>query len=587
MKAQKIVSNLYKYNDNSYWISINRKNNDGKQVVINEYITAKTDEEAINCLNIVYKENNLSEKKQANSKIKKVDKYIYKYGKDYYRITIKKSKLFPDGIDEYYYLPLKEVKIIRDNYIAQAKLHVLEKKGLNEKYKDWTLRDFKPEYIEKYCVNKLSEVTIDWYNHMIDYYIMPEFGDYKLIALQDMVSDIQKFVNNLKNVKKKVWKKGKLVDGNETISTKTQNSIYGIFKGFLTKAVDFKAIESNPLDSITAPEVQNKETQFFTLDEMYEVLDMLKKEYIKTRFMFTLIICTGIRRGELVGLHIDDLDFENDQIRIEREVVAVKGKGIIEKEPKSKNSIRIIPVPHFCMELAKKYLEERERIVKRLKELYGDDLQIPDNLFLSRFGKIMYPDTPYDMWVRFREKHVLKEVTVHGLRHSWCTAELHENDFLTDVEVAKLMGHGKNVNMTMHYNQPIDRKINKSTAIFSQYEENLKTDKGNLLNFSYEELITILSGKPYTNLDRILNMVKKYYDMSDDELTISELSIHLFGMKEDLIAYDSYYQTIENYLSNDLNDDWKILTDGKEKFGDSFQIAKKIINLETKEKISI
>lgn len=576
MQFKKITSNLYKYNDNNtYLISINKKNNNGEQIKINQYIKANNDEDAINYLQKIYKDYNLISKKRPEPTSQLVDKYIYKYGKDHYRLIIKKSKLFPNRIDEYHNLPLKEVKEIRDNYIAKARLNKLEKNGLNEKYKNWTLNDFKSEYIEKYCLNKLSKVTVSWYEHMLDYYILPKFGDYKLTSLQNMVSELQEFTNNLKNIKKKVWKKGKLIEGKETISTKTQNSIYGIFKGVLTRAVNFKAMETNPLTLIEAPKIQNKPTEFFALDELYEILDILKKEEIKIRFMFTLIICTGIRKGELVGLHLEDLNFEKNEIDIKREVVVVKGQGIVEKEPKTKNGIRTIPVPPFCMEMAKKYLEEREKNIIKLKKKYGLDYKEPKNIFLGRFGNIMYPDTPYGMWIKFRDKNGLKSVTVHGLRHSWCTAELHDNDFLTDVEVAKLMGHGKNINMTQHYNQVIDKRISKSTAIFNQYEENLKTDKGKVINFSYEEIITILSGKPYTNIQNIKTMIERYYELIDKEILISELSTYLFGIKQDLLSYDGDYKIIENYLLNNKNDDWKILTEGKENFGSNFNISKK------------
>lgn len=58
-------------------------------------------------------------------------------------------------------------------------------------------------------------------------------------------------------------------------------------------------------------------------------------------------------------------------------------------------------------------------------------------------------------------------------------------------------------------------------------------------------------------------------------------------MKEDLIAYDNYYQTIDNYLFKSLNDYWKILTEGKEKIDNKFQVEKRIINMNKNKKISI
>lgn len=194
MAQVKISNNLYKYNENNYLISINRKNSDGELVKVQEYFKAPTDEDAINYRNKIYENNNIKVIKKKNKK-KNVSKYIYQYGKDYYRITIEKSKLFPKRIDEYHYLPLKDVIEIRDDYIAKARLKKIEKTSLNKKYEGWTLNQFKDEYIEKYCINKLSAVTVNWYDNILNTYILPEYGDVKLDSLEKMISELQEFVN--------------------------------------------------------------------------------------------------------------------------------------------------------------------------------------------------------------------------------------------------------------------------------------------------------------------------------------------------------------------------------------------------------
>lgn len=67
-------------------------------------------------------------------------------------------------------------------------------------------------------------------------------------------------------------------------------------------------------------------------------------------------------------------------------------------------------------------------------------------------------------------------------------------------------------------------------------------------------------------------MISKYYSI--DNVPFDEITIRLYGMQEDLLSYDSYYQTIKNYLSSGEHNDWDILTAGKEKFGTNFSFIK-------------
>ena len=87
--AIKVDNNLYRYSNNTYLLAVKRKNLLGELVNINEYFEANSDNDAINYKNKLLKENNIEiKKKSQKTKGVCVDKYIYKYGKDYYRIFI-------------------------------------------------------------------------------------------------------------------------------------------------------------------------------------------------------------------------------------------------------------------------------------------------------------------------------------------------------------------------------------------------------------------------------------------------------------------------------------------------------------------
>ncbi len=564
--AQKVDSNLYRYNDTTYLVAINKKNIYGEQVVINQYFSANNDNDAINFKNKLLRDNNLIKSNKTTtqnkkSKGQKVSKYIYKYGKDYYRIRIKKNKLFPDGFDEYVNGELKEVEEYRDKIIAQVRVG----KSPISKYRNMTVEQFKKEFMDKYCYDNIGEVTADDYDRMLTSFIVPKFSKYKMYEIENMTPDIQKFINDLKTTPNKHKPA-------QFISSKYQNSIYNVFNLMLNVAVSWNAIAKNPMSSIKPPKFKTKKTKIYNLDEMYNILDKLfENEEIREKFMITLFVCSGIRKGELVGLHIDNFNFDENYIKVEWNVVSTKRKGTThEKETKTDNGERIIYLPPFVMNLAKVYFKYREEQISMFVRRYGADYKAPDNIFLSRFGKIMHPDTPYKIWTNFRDKYALGEVTPHGLRHSWCTAEYHENEYLTEKELAILMGHGANIKMTDHYTHEDQNKLKQSARIFERYQSKLDKAHNNLYTLDFVETATILSGRLYTDSSNIIDMLKNYYKLESDP-SFKEVPKLLLDIRNSMLDTNEKFVEIKDFI-NDNNNDWEVISRGTEKYGNKFDV---------------
>ena len=276
--ALKIYNNLYKYSDNTYLVAINKKNLLGEKIVINQYFEATSDSDAINYRNKVWKENNFETKTNQSKKVKKdkcVSKYIYQISKNSYRIRIKKNKLFPNGFSEYVEGELKEVEEYRDQIIAKSKLG----KTPISKYRNFTLKDFEREFIEKYCYDNISDVTAEDYDRMLVSFVNKKFGKYKMYEIENMTSDIQLFINELKTTPNKH-------KPDKPISTKYQNSIYNAFNKMLNVAVDWGAITKNPMESIKPPKFKTKKILkiLTTLKRKLKNWKMILRKKSKTNF---------------------------------------------------------------------------------------------------------------------------------------------------------------------------------------------------------------------------------------------------------------------------------------------------------------
>lgn len=68
-----------------------------------------------------------------------------------------------------------------------------------------------------------------------------------------------------------------------------------------------------------------------------------------------IALTTGCRRGELLALEWQDIDFDNCFITIDQSAQYIPGKGHITKDPKNETSKRTVPVPPSIMPLLKKY----------------------------------------------------------------------------------------------------------------------------------------------------------------------------------------------------------------------------------------
>jgi len=127
-----------------------------------------------------------------------------------------------------------------------------------------------------------------------------------------------------------------------------------------------------------------------------------------------LALFTGMRRGEILGMEWQDIDYEKRTINISRTSQYLSGKGVFTKEPKTELSKRQITIPISIITLLQEYKLHQNREVERLANLWN-----PSNrLFTTWDGKPMNPDTVTDWFAKFIKRNNLPHVTFHGLRHT-------------------------------------------------------------------------------------------------------------------------------------------------------------------------
>lgn len=482
----------------------------------------------------------------------KVDKYIYEIEKGKkYRIFIRKGGSNGQKGDYYSTVfegTLAQAKKERDKKLAEFKL----KNGKGNK-SNIKFIDFVRIYYKEYAEIELSPTTVQTGKSELKNYILPEIANMPLYKIDGLI--VQRIINKLKKRKReRPDKNGNIV----TLSSTTVNSAYRLLRKILNKAVAWNYIESNPVLTVNAPSVSTKEKESYNIHELIEVMLLLEKEDITTELLFNLFICTGMRRGELVGLHLDNIHLDKNFIKIEISAVwDSENKKIVEKKTKSEGGVREIPIPQFCVDKIKEYLKLRERKIMNFKRK-NKNYVAPKNLFLSRSGGIMFPDTPSNKWTTFKNKHKqLKDVTLHGLRHSYCSMQMNDNPNLAPSDVKTLMGHSQ-LSTTFIYTHSNEDKREAALSIFDKHFR-----FNNEKKVSFNEILSLYTGKKFISTD-IFNSYIDFLVSSDESIEIKLNLIRKYIEKK-----YPFFRSIDITVVN-LDNIWDWLDKMKEKYGNEF-----------------
>lgn len=195
-------------------------------------------------------------------------------------------------------------------------------------------------YLED-CKSRIKPTTLSNKEYMFKQKVLPFF--------QDMP------INTITATTVRKWQNELLADENNYSPTylKTINNQLSAIFNF---AVKYYQLPSNPARLCGSMGKKQADTmQFWTIQEFNQFMESVKDKPI-SRVVFPLLFWTGIRSGELLALTLDDFDFGNCILNVNKNYARLDGKDLI-LEPKTPKSKRLINLPPFLCELVKEYAE--------------------------------------------------------------------------------------------------------------------------------------------------------------------------------------------------------------------------------------
>lgn len=247
----------------------------------------------------------------------------------------------------------------------------------------------------------------------------------------------------------------KVNETTRTLSAKTILEHHRLISTVLGQAVKEGLVPFNVAGRATLPKVEHKEVNYFQPEQVAAIRDALEAEPIKWRMVTHMLLITGARRGEILGLKWDKVDFTNNQVYICNSVLYSSDIGIYESTPKTERSKRYITLPAETMQLLRQYRAWQNTERLRLGEYY----QNQGFVFSQDTGGPMHPDSVTDWLNKFSKRHGLPHINPHAFRHTMASM-LYFNG-VDSVSISKRLGHAQvstTANIYAHVMEEADKK---------------------------------------------------------------------------------------------------------------------------------
>lgn len=317
-----------------------------------------------------------------------------------------------------------------------------------------SLADYLREWLVNDCVRDVRITTLEEYSKLIESHLIPTLGS---IQLSQLTPDhLRKYyADKLKN--------GKL-RGKGGLAAPTVRHHYAVLHKSLDLAVNRGLIMRNVADMVSPPRVTHKEMHVLDPQGIKDVQEAAKtSEY---RDLYNFAIYTGLRRSELCGLRLGDIDLDLATVHIvQARHILDDGTAYID-EPKSRRGRRSVALAPTAVLGIRSYLERRELIFEKLEapEAAHDPSRY---LFCDEAGEGLRPDNVSKSWERVAARAGHGQVRFHDLRHTFASIMLAAG--VNPKIVADALGHAS-VSFTLDtYSHVIPGLQAEAVAKFESY----------------------------------------------------------------------------------------------------------------------
>lgn len=276
----------------------------------------------------------------------------------------------------------KTQKVVKDWLLAQREA---VRDGLVVEDEKVTVGEFIDRYMSDVATHTLRPKTLEAYHSLIRVHLKPALGQIRLNQLRP--AHVQKFYAD------------KLESG---LSRRTVQFIHSILRKALDQALRWGLVVRNVADLVDAPVPKRKAPVTWTPDQVRKFLDSIKDH--RWYPIYVLALYCGLREGELLGLHFEDVDLLHSQIHVRHAVQYLIGGGLVITEPKTDAGKRTVTIPSFANNVLLEYMHPLKRN-QGLIFVTGNNTPISPRNLIRHFKSAL-------------KEANLPEIRFHDMRHT-------------------------------------------------------------------------------------------------------------------------------------------------------------------------
>ncbi|MFE4513473.1 tyrosine-type recombinase/integrase [Kitasatospora sp. NPDC056783] len=304
-------------------------------------------------------------------------------------------------------------------------------------------------WLENVAVHQLRETTHTRYTACVAHYLIPGLGKKKLAKLA--AKDVRTWLNGLRTIcqccargidarrrpdaqpdrRPRCCAIGRCC--RKYLSPLTLSYIHSVLKSALEHAVREEEIPRNVARNVRTGTPRPRRFDPLTADEARHFLTAAHGHRFQA--LFELALRTGLRKGELLGLHWEDLDLDAGTASIRRTLQRTRTRGLTTLPTKTISSERRIALPGSCVASLR---EHRDRQTQEKQQAGAE--WVDNNLVFTRpDGHPIEPATLSRYFNALLRHSRLRTIRFHDLRHSTATLLLEQGVEL--VVIKELLGH--------------------------------------------------------------------------------------------------------------------------------------------------
>lgn len=387
----------------------------------------------------------------------------------------------------------KMAVLLEENLRETGSIDKLSSKAL----KNMTFGELWDRYIKWQTEGRIKQVrpkTAQKYTDLYHYQLSPYFGGMQVRHITE--DDVNDFVNKLRNPESRFNKSKK-----KPYSAATIKDAFVLLNGMLNYAIiKLKVISDNPCEGADKPTIGKQKADYYNDVQLQKLLDVVDKEtelklaeiYAKEvtgRYRpFTLqkekvqalykkasiyiAVYTAARRGEVLGIHRQDIDFENNTITFCHDIVYTKLDGIIMMNALKSADTNTVGMPDELADILKCLIHELDILF----EVSNGVIPYTDRLFMAlrdarvtTVGGLPFPDRYSEQFLEMLERNNLPRITFHKLRHSAISYMLYRK--VPKSVVARIAGHSSTEQINKTYEHVYDVEKYKAAQVFNDIKK--------------------------------------------------------------------------------------------------------------------